>query len=175
MAAKWESSEVLAWTEREGPPRPPTGPTRLLTGALTVVLGAVFVGILSTDTLCPEHRAWVQALGTVAITGVGVALFGLLRGWASAVWITLVSALAGVAIGVLDAAHDPSRGRLIAVAFSVASVLAVVAAARTLALHRYDRALGDVVASPPVDLAAPASPPAPGVEEGEREAAPSRP
>jgi hypothetical protein len=163
----WVSGPVLAWTDSEGPQRPPDGGGRLVPGALAGTLGVVFLGMLGTDVLCPEHRALVQGFATLAIVGIVVAIVGLLRGWALAPFTTLASALAGVAIGVIDTAHDPSRGRIVAVAFGVVAAGAAFLAVRQVALARWDRAVGAEVAPLPADgtlLPPPATDPATGPE-----------
>lgn len=142
----WRSGQVLAWTEREGPQPPPKGPGRLVPGALAGSLGVVFLGMLGTDSLCPEHRVLVQVFATFALMGIVASIVGLVRGWSLASFTTLGSALAGVAIGFIDAAHDPTRGRLLAVAFGVVAVGAAALAARQVAMVRWDRAVRAEVA-----------------------------
>lgn len=134
----WHSGEVLAFTEREGPGRPPAGPSRWMTGTLAGVLGVTFAGVLSSDTLCPDHRAWVQTLAGVAFLGVIAAVVALWRGWAAGPPLTLLASLAGIAIGFLDAVHSPTRGRLVAVGFAAATVLAAVMAWRAWRLAHWD-------------------------------------
>lgn len=168
MSEVWRSNEVLAWTEREGPRRPPDGPSRLVSGALTSALGAVLIVVLATDSLCPEHRAWVQAVAGVSLTGVVAAIFGLVRGWPAASWITLISALGGVWIGVLDAAHDTTRGRLIAGGFALCAALAALMALHQVRLGRWDRSLRDDVAPLAPASGQPAAPPV--VPDRQREA-----
>ena len=135
----WRSDEVLAWTEREGPGRPPAAPSRWVATGLAAGLGAVLVGMLSTDALCPDHRAWVQALGSVALLGVIVAIVGLVRRSAIALPTTLVTAGLGVVIGFIDAVHDPTRGHLIAMGFGLAGVASAWMAFRQLRLLRWER------------------------------------
>ena len=147
----WRSGQVLAWTEREGPRRPPQGFGRVLPGVLAGSLGLVFLGMLGSDSLCPEHRVAVQAFATFALIGIVTSIIGLIRGSALASFSTLASALAGVAIGFLDAAHDPSRGRLLALAFGVVATGAAVLAARQVALVRWDRAVEAELAPPPAE------------------------
>lgn len=139
--SEWHSGEVLAFTEREGPGRPPAGPSRWMTGTLAGVLGVTFAGVFSSDTLCPDHRAWVQALAGVAFFGVVAALVALGRGWAAAPLLTLVASVPGIGIGLLDAVHSPTRGRLVAVGFAVVTVLAARMTWRTWRLARWDRVL----------------------------------
>jgi hypothetical protein len=141
MGGSWKSGEVLAWTEGDGPGRPPKGPGRTLPFALAGALSIIFIGIMSSDTLCPEHRAWVQAFGTVGFTGTVLAIIGLLRGWAAAPLLTLTAAATGVAIGFIDALHDPTRGRLVAAGFAVVCFGAVVLALRSMSLRLWDRSL----------------------------------
>lgn len=147
MAGSWKSGEVLAWTEGDGPGRPPKGPGRAVPFALAGALSVVFVGILSSDTLCPDHRAWVQAVGTVGFTGTVLAIIGLVRGWAMAPLLTLTAASTGVAIGFIDAVHDPTRGRLIAVGFAVVCFGAVALALKSMSLRVWDRSLRDSLRS----------------------------
>lgn len=141
MTGTWKSTEVLAWTEGDGPGRPPAAPPRRLQLGLAGALTVVLAGILSTDTLCPEHRAWVISLAGVALVAAVTAIVGLVRGWAAAPLLTVVTAAAGVAIGLLDAVHSATRGRLLAFAFGVVCLLACWLAARSLALVRWDRSL----------------------------------
>ena len=135
----WRSSEVLAWTGGDGPGRPPRGPSVLLTGSLAAVLGVSHVAMMLSDTLCPEHRAWVFGLAGGAFVASVVAVVGLLRGAASSALWTVVAASCGIAIGVIDATHDPGRGRLIALAFVVAAQVGAVVAGWQLVLWRWER------------------------------------
>lgn len=146
----WRSDEVIAWTEREGPGRPPQGVNRAATTALGLGLAAVFTAILFIDSLCPEHRAWVQAMASTALVCSIVASVGLVRRWAVAPLLALPVALCGVAIGLLDAAHAAARGRAIAAAFSVLAVGAVVLVWRQIALIKWDRSVNRSIAPEPV-------------------------
>lgn len=141
MGGSWKSGEVLAWTEGDGPGRPPKGPGRMLPFALAGALSVIFIGIVSADTLCPEHRAWVQALGTVGFTGTVLAIIGLLRGWAAAPLLTLAAATSGVVIGLIDALHSPTRGRLVAAGFAIVCLGAIVLALKAMSLRLWDRSL----------------------------------
>ena len=163
----WRSGPVLAWTEHDGPTRPPDGPGRLVPGVLAGSLGVVFLGMMSTDVLCPEHRALVQGFATLALVGIVVAIVGLVRGWALAPFTTLVSALAGVAIGVIDTAHDPTRGRILAVAFALVAAGAAVVAVRQASLVRWDHALAADLAPLPDAAPQPATADSPATAEPE--------
>jgi len=171
----WRAGPVLAWTEREGPQPPPKGPGRLVPGVLAGTLGVVFLGMLGTDSLCPEHRVLVQVFATFALMGIVTSIVGLLRGWPLAAFTTLASALAGVAIGFLDAAHDPTRGRLLALGFAVVATGAAVLAARQVALIRWDRAVHAELAPLPALHAAHRPPDAGQPHEAEAPAAPEVP
>lgn len=135
----WQSDEVLAFTEHDGPGRAPTGTNRALWLVLAGVLGVVFAGMIMTDTLCPEHRMLVRTLGTLALFGTGIAVVGLVRGWAGAPFLTLGTAAIGVAIGLIDATHDTTRGRVIALAFAVALLGAAVLCVRQFMLARWEQ------------------------------------
>lgn len=156
----WRSTEVLAWTEREGPGRPPGAPPAALWTATAATLGVVFSVILFTDTLCPEHRMWVQTLASAALIGVVCSIVGLLRGWAGAPLLTMGSAALGGAIGLIDAVHAPLRGGFIAAAFVVALVLSTWLTVRQLPLLRWDRALRQAMSPAPAGPGVPTGPPA---------------
>lgn len=138
QGSTWRSDEVLAWTEHDGPGRAPTGAGRAVWFVLAGVLAIVFAGMVFTDTLCPEHRAWVKTLGAMALLGSATAIVGLIRGWAAAPVITLLTAGCGVAIGIIDMAHDPSGGRLIATAFALTIVGAGFLCVRQLLFRHWE-------------------------------------
>ena len=154
--AVWKSTEVLAWTEGDGPGRPPRagrGPWLAVGGTL----GAVFAGMIFSDTLCPEHQAWVQVLGSVGFVAIVASVVGLLRGAAWAPLFTVVSALMGIAIGLVDAVHAPVRGNLIAGIMGVIAVAAAVLALRTLRLTAWGRQVRRSLRPAAVDEPAPAA------------------
>lgn len=133
---RWQSSEVLAWSADDGPGRPPVA-SRWIIGGVAVALTATLTGILSTDALCPDHRAWVQTLASVAIFSAAVAIVQVLRAQPSAIVFALLSSVLGVAIGFIDAVHDPGRGMLISLGFAIAGVGGVVVAFRMQHLARW--------------------------------------
>jgi hypothetical protein len=137
--ARWNDGEVVAWTRREGPGPGATGPSRWLTGSIAATLLVTVTGILASDTLCPEHRAWVQGLGAAAIIGSVVAIGLVVRGQAWAPTCALVASLCGIAIGLIDAVHAPARGTLVAVGFGLTAVASAVVAFRLSVLRRWDR------------------------------------
>ncbi len=131
---------MLAFTERDGPGRPPAGPSARSVAILAGVLGVTFLGLVSSDTLCPDHRAWVQGLAGGAFLAICAAFVGLVRGWAGGPLLTLLASGAGVAIGFIDAVHSPTRGQLVALGFAVATVLAAGMTWRAHRLGRWDAA-----------------------------------
>jgi hypothetical protein len=152
MATEWRSEGVVAWTEREGPGRPPAGPSRMLTTGLSAGLALLFCGILFTDLLCPEHRVWVQALGAAAIVGAIVTAIGLARGWGSAAFVALPTTVCGVAVGLIDSVHAIERGRIVAVAFALLTLAAVWLMWRQAVLFVWDRSVRRSLSRPAVQL-----------------------
>ncbi len=135
----WRSESVLAWTRQEGPRRPPSAAPRPLMLTLAAALSVVYVGLLFADALCPEHRLWVEAIaGLSLIVGV-VAVIALVRDWAAAGLLSVMTACGGVMIGLLDAAHAPTRGRVIALLFAALVGLALTALAADVRLRRWER------------------------------------
>ena len=138
-SVSWRSTERLAWTEREGPGRPPGGVRPWYLASLATILGSTLGVILFSDTLCPEHRAWVQLLGTVGIAVSAAAFVALLRNSASGPVLTLAGAVAGIGIGALDALHAPLRGSILLGAFSLLAIMTawpLFVEARAAAWHR---------------------------------------
>ena len=152
---EWRRSEVIAWTRHDGAPTPPRGPGRVgpltLAGALAVVL----VGITWNDTLCPEHRSWVYLLAGIAFTGAIVAIVGLIQGWAVAPMFTVLVALTGMAVGLIDAVHEPAAGRLVALGFGACAVLGALISARAVPLALWERRVRRGLVSAPVPQDAP--------------------
>ena len=136
----WTTTEVVAYTRHDGPEPAAGPPNRWAVGALAATLGLTFVGVVSSDSLCPDHRAWVQALGTAALIAAVTALVALWRGWAVGYPLTIVAGALGVSIGLLDAVHAPSRGWLITLGFATVTVLAGLLTGRAWVLsHRTSR------------------------------------
>jgi hypothetical protein len=122
-SVSWRSTERLAWTEREGPGRPPGGVGPWYLTSLATVLGCALGVILFTDTLCPEHRAWVLALGSIGVALSIAAFVALLRNSASGPILALAGAVAGIGIGGFDALHSPLRGSFILGAFALLAIM----------------------------------------------------
>jgi hypothetical protein len=146
--SEWRSGDTLAWTQRDGVTPPPNGANRWLLGSLALSLSGVWIGLISTDALCPDHRLWVQSLGTVALAAAVWAIVGLIgqRSWA--VLAALASALFGIAVGFIDMVHSPTRGAILSIAFAVVAVGVLVAAVPVLRsalwLRRAERQLAPV-------------------------------
>jgi hypothetical protein len=147
--SEWRRGSLVAYTEGDGPGRPPVAGARWAWIALAGALTAGFVGMMSTDTLCPEHRAWVDLIATAALVTTACAVVGLTRGWTGAPILASAAALGGVAIGLLDAVHDPTRGRLIAVAFGVIAIGAAAVALRAVRVTWWERSRLDAALEPP--------------------------
>lgn len=140
-ADRWQQSETVAWTLRDGPGRPPAGPPRSLFAALAVGLGTVFGGMLFTDALCPEHRQWVHLMAGAAFVGAAVSLVGLLRRWVLAPLVTAVVCALGVGIGLVDAIHAPARGAVLTAVFGVLTLACLVTSLFMVRLAAWDRAV----------------------------------
>lgn len=155
---EWKQGEVLAWSRHDGPGDAPRAPGRWLLGGVAGALSVTFVGIVGSDTLCPDHRAWVQMLGSVALVTSVVAVAQVLRNQASAALLALVAAGLGVAIGLLDAVHSPTRGSLILLGFAVAAVGSAIVSFRLLRLGAWDQRLAVAHRAPDVGPVARTSP-----------------
>jgi hypothetical protein len=151
---QWRSDELLAWTERDGPGRGPRGPQRRAWLLVAGTLSVVFMGLMSSESLCPEHRLWVLLLGGASFIAAGTAIVGLLDGWAGAPLLTLVSALGGVGVGLIDTIHAPTRGRLTALGFAVVFVGAACLVIRQERQLRWDRRVSASLRPLPVDASA---------------------
>ncbi len=123
-------------------------PETVESGAFHRVWGAI---LASADTLCPEHRGWVIGLAVVAIFASGFAVVGLVRGWASSALLTVLAAGCGVAIGMIDIMHNPTRGTTIMVIFALIAVCGAALSWWHVRLHRWERAT--VASLQPVDHA----------------------
>jgi hypothetical protein len=159
--SEWRSGDTLAWTQRDGVTPPPRGANRWLLGSLALSLSGVWIGMISADALCPDHRLWVQTLGTVALVASVWAIVGLVgqRSWA--VLAALASALFGIAVGLIDMVHSPTRGAVLSIAFAVVAVGVLIAALPVLRsalwLRRAESQLAPVDAWAEMQDASPAS------------------
>jgi hypothetical protein len=126
----------------------------LLAGTLAVVLS----GMTSYDTLCAEHRTWIVTLSIVGVMGTVAAVAGLVQARALAPLFTVLVSVTGVSIGLIDAVHDPTRGRLVAFGFGVTAVLGALFTARAVPLALWDRRVRRRPAPEPVSPVDPAAP-----------------
>ncbi len=135
---QWRSTEVLAWSRADGPERSKEGPSRWALGAVGATLAVTITGIVASDTLCPDHRLWVQALATVAIVLSITSVVQIMRAQSSAGLFALGASVLGVAIGLIDAVHAPDRGRVIAAAFGFAALASAGISLRIRAMRAWD-------------------------------------
>jgi hypothetical protein len=140
MGATWTTTEQVAWTEHDGPDRPPRGVTPVLGFAFAAVLSTVFAGMVLTDDLCPEHRLWVQLLGGAALVGCVTAAVAWFRGWSSAPLLAAGTSACGLAIGLIDVAHNATRGWVIAGIFAVTLLASVWTCLQQLTMRQWQRA-----------------------------------
>lgn len=154
MPTEWNSSETLAWTEHDGPGAPPSYPWAAMTGVAASLLAGSVVMMVG-DSLCPEHRMWIQGLAGLAVVGSVASAIALIRRRVTAAYWAVIPAVCGIAIGVIDASHDPGRGQLIVVIFTAITIVAVLIALRTASVARWARRVeeqmivSDIVTSAP--------------------------
>jgi hypothetical protein len=87
------------------------------------VIGCVLSVVFFADSMCPEHRLWIELLGGMGIVLGITACVALVRGSASAPLLTLASAVAGMGIGMVDTAHDHVRGSIVLAGFLIVGAL----------------------------------------------------
>ena len=138
---QWHAGEVLAWTEADGPRRPPAGPGRISSALIAGGMGVAITAVVLTDSLCEVHAMWVDGLATLALFGSIAAVTCAVRGSTASMVLTAISAGAGVAIGAIDAIHSPVRGAVVATFFGIAFVAAIFGFRRSLRLLRWDHEL----------------------------------
>ena len=146
VTPQWRSSERLAWTEKDGFERPPSGVSVGLMAGVSVALLAGLVVVVAGDSLCPEHRSWVRAIAVIGIGASLAALAALVRQSAASPLLAMAGSVAGCVIGGIDSFHEPVRGMLVMSAFGLAGLLAagpVLAQVRTARwARRAHRSLG---------------------------------
>ncbi len=157
--AQWNATEQLAWTEHEGPGRPPAGlPRRILIG-LSVTMGVALGAIIGGDSLCPEHRLWIRLVGVIGIAATGAAVVSALRGGAASIRLSLAASVSGMFIGAIDAEHAHTRGLFVFAGFFVAFLLTLVGSRRERAGARWaDRVEAGLRPEPSSPLANEVSP-----------------
>lgn len=130
-SSTWNRTGRTAWTEHDGPGRPPSGVPRWYTPLVAAALGTSLAVVIGGDALCPEHRVVVRALGVIGLALCIGALVSALRWSAASPSLTVGAAITGLALAAVDAAHSPLRGTLVMTAFACALLLASV----PLAVH----------------------------------------
>jgi hypothetical protein len=147
----WQAGERVAWTDHDGPERPPRGVAPAIGFGVGAVLAGLCTVLVLADDLCPEHRLWVQLLGGAAIFGCGAGAVALVRGWSSGALIAAGTALCGVIIGLIDVSHGPTRGWLITAAFAVALLGATWLWLRQLGMRQWQPQVPDAAIEGDVD------------------------
>jgi predicted lysophospholipase L1 biosynthesis ABC-type transport system permease subunit len=143
---RWNQNESVAWVGHDTPTPPRVSRTARF--ALAGSLGATVAGMLFTDTLCPEHRAWVMAIGSIAIVAAVAAVVALVRASWVAMPLALGSAAGGVGIGIIDITHDAQRGTVVAMCFAALALLAGALVAGDLRRLEWDDRLRRSAAEP---------------------------
>jgi hypothetical protein len=121
---------MVARAEQDGVGRPARGQGRVAPLVLASTLAIGLTGMMAYDTLCAEHRSWIVLLGSFGFMGTAAAIVGLVQARALAPLLTVFVSLTGVCIGLIDAVHDPTRGRVIALGFGAAAALGALFTAR---------------------------------------------
>jgi hypothetical protein len=165
---RWVTGTVVAWTESDGPGELPRLPSRRLAVAAVLAAGVAGWGIVTADDVCPEHSLLIDLVGSAALVLTVLAIVAALRSSVMAAPLVLAASTFGVVIGVVDALHDVTRSRLIAIGFAVAAVAAAFSAVQAVGLRLWERRVLRA-AQAPVDLGAPppadAPPAAPGPQD----------
>jgi hypothetical protein len=153
----------VAWTESDGPGELPPVPSRRIALAAVLAAGVAGWGLLTADEVCPEHTLVIDLVASSAIVLTVLAVVCALRASVMAAPLVLAASTCGLVIGVVDALHDVTRSRAVALAFAVAAVASGFSAVQSVGLRLWERrVLRDAAA--PLDLGAPLPPPPPAPE-----------
>jgi hypothetical protein len=148
---------VVAWTESDGPGELPPVPSRRVALAAVLAAGVAGWGLVTADQVCPEHSLLIEIVASFAIVLTVIAIVAALRSSVMAAPLVLAASACGLVIAVVDALHDVTRSRLIAIAFAIAAVASGFSALQSVGLRLWERrVLRDAEA--PIDLG-PALPP----------------
>jgi len=124
--------------------------------ASAAALGIAFFGILTANSVCPEHALWIDAIATVTLVLTVTAVVATFKASAFAPVLTLAAACGGLSITAIDAYHEVTRNRVVAIAFAVAAVLSAFSAATTIRLRRWESSVVDDALRPlPSELSTP--------------------
>jgi hypothetical protein len=148
---RWVTGTVVAWTESDGPGELPRLPSRRLAVAAVFAAGVASWGILTSADVCPEHSLLIDLVGGLALVLTVLAIAAALRSSVMAAPLVLAASACGVVIGVVDALHDVTRSRIVAIAFGVAAVAAAFSAVQSVGLRLWERRVLRA-AQAPIDL-----------------------
>ena len=71
MSEQWRAGPVVAWTESDGPGSVPPAPSRRVGGAATISLGVAIIGVLTSNSVCPDHALWIDVVASLTMV-VGI-------------------------------------------------------------------------------------------------------
>jgi hypothetical protein len=126
--------------------------------ASAVALGVAFFGVITANTVCPDHALWIDALATFTVVLTVTAVVATLKASAAASIITLAACCGGLSIAAVDGVHEITRSRVIAIAFAVAGLLSAFSAMTAMRLRRWESVVvADALRPLPAELSAPAT------------------
>jgi hypothetical protein len=129
---RWRTTGRIAFTEHDGPGRPPIGVRSWYLGSTAIAVGTALGVVIVGDSLCPEHLAWIRFLGVVGIALSVGAVVCLVRGSAGVALTSFGASVVGLAIGGIDMAHSRVRGSFVVAGFGVAALLTAVPVLRQI-------------------------------------------
>ena len=112
---------VVAWTESDGPGELPPVPSRRIALAAVLAAGVAGWGLLTADEVCPEHSLLIDIVACFAMVLTVIAIVAALRSSVMAAPLVLAASACGLVIGVVDALHEVTRSRVVAIAFAIAA------------------------------------------------------
>ena len=159
---------VVAWTESDGPGELPPVPSRRVAIAAVLAAGVAGWGLLTAGEVCPEHSLLIDIVASFAIVLTVLAVVSALRSSVMAAPLVLAASGCGLVIAVVDALHDVTRSRVVAIAFAVAAVASGFSAVQSVGVRLWERrVLRDAEA--PIDLGTPLPPPTVSLEDPTRD------
>ena len=135
----WVPGPVVAWTESDGPGQLPPVASRRVVVAAAIAAGVAGWGFITADDVCPGHSLLIEAVGSVAIVLTFVGVVAAVRASAAAAPLILAASVCGLSIGVVDALHDVTRSRLVAIGFAVSAVAAAFSAVASARMVHWER------------------------------------
>lgn len=153
MSEQWRAGPVVAWTDSDGPGQVPPAPSRRVSGAATIALGVAIVGVLTSNSVCPDHALWIDVVASLTMVVGITAIVATVKASAAAPLLALAAALGGITVATIGLAHEVTRSRVVLAAFGIAAIAGASSALATLRMRRWEsRVLADAVA--PIDVAA---------------------